>query len=67
VSRCKGGSIRLPQDKQLDSPWRFAKQIQLRRYHRNFFPESNLPMIQGFAGAAMLACLVTLAVVIGIV
>jgi hypothetical protein len=58
---------RLPQGEQIESPWWFAKQIQLRHHYRIFFPESNLPTIQSFAGAAILACLVTLALVIGIV
>jgi hypothetical protein len=62
-----GVNQRLPKDNQLETPWWFGKYLLLFRHHRSFFPESNLPKIQGLVGVIMLACLVTLAVVIGII
>jgi hypothetical protein len=58
---------RLPKDNQLETPWWFGKYLELFRHHRSFFPETKFPKIQGLVGVTMLACLVALAVVIGII
>jgi hypothetical protein len=58
---------RLGKGSQLEAPWWFAKQLKLFRVYRSFFPDSNLPALQASIGVFMLACVVALAVVIGII
>ena len=57
---------RLPSENQLETPWSFAKQLQLLREHRSFFPDSKLRILQISLGVFMFSCFLTLAFVIGI-